>query len=260
MMASDSALSLDRWLADAAGTAYSPRGQTALWQQIYSRIRDGIETGALPPGARLPGEVHMAQAFHVTRVTLRRSLRQLQDEGLLEARKGVGIFVRRPSQTYAISSGRRFSDAIDADESRISTRTLRLDRTGIDPEAASALKIRADRKAIMLHRVRLLDGDPVYLTKKVFPASRLPRFEAVYRDTASVSAVFAQHGIPRYYTEEMRVSGGFATDDEAESLHLTPNTPVIRTWAVNCDPDGTPIEYNIGCWPLEMVELRFRPS
>ncbi|MEZ5666519.1 MAG: phosphonate metabolism transcriptional regulator PhnF [Alphaproteobacteria bacterium] len=245
-------------LALAGGPAFRPRGERALWLQIYDLLRRELTSGRLRPGCQLPGENQLAEAFGVTRVTLRRALRRLQQEGVLVARKGVGVFLRKPPSVYVVASDRRFGDALVGDHGTVDTRTLGLRRRKAGRTAGERLCLPVGAPTIALRRLRLLDGQPVYLTEKLFPAERFPEFEACYRERQSVAAVYAGHGIARFSRVETRVSGGFATAAEAEALGLTPATPVLRTSALNVDEAGIPIEFSSGCWPLTMVELVFR--
>ncbi|MEM1046376.1 MAG: phosphonate metabolism transcriptional regulator PhnF [Pseudomonadota bacterium] len=254
----DSSESPDAWLHEAAAEVFAPKSDRAIWLQIYDRLCQSIADGRIAPGGRLPGEDLLSAAFGVTRVTLRRALTKLQREGLLEVRKGVGAFVRKSAGSYQIASDTRFVDALDAGAGTVSTRTLALDRAPLSAKAARALGLDMTAPAIVLTRVRLLDEHPVYLTTKYFPASRFDRFEPIYAENQSVMQVFHGHDIAASRRLETRVHGGFATRDEAKALRLTPDTPVLRTIAVNGDQGGTPIEYSLGCWPLTSVELVFR--
>ena len=71
---------------------------------------------------------------------------------------------------------------------------------------------------------------------------------------------FRAHGIDRFRRVETRVSGGFASSEEAEILQLTPGTPVFRINARNTDDAGAAIEWTKGCWPLTSVEFVFGPD
>lgn len=249
-------LDLLRPLAEAA---YEPKTGRAIWLQIYDRLLDACNDGLLSFGAKLPGEIHLAEIFRVTRVTMRRALAKLQQEGQLQSRKGVGIFIRQPPSRYAIEHSMRFADNLASGDGReISTRTISVNRALADADVAEALGIEPDTDVFVLTRLRLLDHVPVYYAIKYFPAHRFPDFKADYADDRSVLSVFRKHGIRSYKRVETHVFGGFATRGEAEALHLTHRTPLLRTASRNETPDGIPIEFTRGAWPLASVELIFR--
>lgn len=239
------------------GLVFRPRSDTPIWQQIYDYILALIDSGCLRAGSQLPGEIHLAEKLGVTRITLRRALQQLQQEGHLTSRKGVGVFVRSLPSALVVRDGSRFAESLRADGKAVATQTLFLERVPADPEMAAELRLQAGAPAIRLRRVRSADGQPIYISTKVFPADLLPDFEVVYSRRQSVTDVFVAHGIQKYRRVETRISGGFATAEEAQLLQLTPGTPVFRTSSINADASGNRIEWARGCWLLTSVDFIF---
>ncbi len=251
-------------LLTLAAPDFDARSLRPIWKQIADRLHAACADGRLNGDSRLPGENRMAEMFGVTRVTMRRALARLQQEGILHARKGVGIFVRPMPLRYRLDHGNRFADGLNRPGARIGTTTLDLTRGAATPDEAEALHLVPGDPVIRLTRVRLVDDAPVYLSRKTFPAALLTGFEAAYAARTSVRDVFQAHGIATYSRVQTRVSGGFATDAEAEALRLSPRMPVLRTVALNAAlnaaPDGRIIEYNRGTWPLTAVELVLTPQ
>ncbi len=239
------------------GLIFRPRSDTAIWQQIYDYILELIDNGYLGAGTQLPGEVHLAGKLGVTRITLRRALQKLQQEGHLTSRKGVGVFVRSPPSAFVVRDGSRFSESLRADGKSVATNTFLLVTEPANSEAAAQLGIELGSPVITISRVRTADNQPIYISTKVFPAALLPDFETVYSRRQSVTDVFIAHGIQKYRRIETRISGGFATGHEAQLLQLTPGTPVFRTSSINENAAGDRIEWTRGCWLLTSVDFIF---
>ncbi|AVH61574.1 GntR family transcriptional regulator [Streptomyces dengpaensis] len=70
------------------------RDRTARYAQVADELRGAIERSELTAGDRLPSFAELHQFFGVTVTTAQRALRILKDEGLIEGRKGEGVFVR----------------------------------------------------------------------------------------------------------------------------------------------------------------------
>lgn len=244
-------------LAAFDGLTFGPRRDSPIWQQIYDHILGLIEGGTLSPGAQLPGENHMASKLGVTRITLRRALHELQKEGHLTARKGVGIFVRSPPSILSIRDGRSFRENIDTRSRSIDTVTRLLAREPASAQVAEALGLAEGDEVVHIRRIRLVNDQPIYVNDKYFPGSRLVDFEAAYGAEQSVTSVFRAHGIDTFRRVETRIAGGFASAEEAEILQLTPGTPVFRISSRNTDEAGAGIEWSQGCWPLTSVEFVF---
>lgn len=89
---------MERFATRAAGTMNQPR----LSDQAYAGIVEIIKARDLEVGARLPSEARLAEIFGVSRAIVREALMRLASDGITEARRGSGSFVkRRPSERLA---------------------------------------------------------------------------------------------------------------------------------------------------------------
>lgn len=66
-------------------------------QRVADEVRTRIQTGALRPGDKLPPEPELMRAYSVSRSVVREAVSQLQAQGLVDTRHGVGSFVRAPA-------------------------------------------------------------------------------------------------------------------------------------------------------------------
>ncbi|HEX9972427.1 MAG TPA: FadR/GntR family transcriptional regulator [bacterium] len=72
-----------------------------LSQEIELKIEDAIRQKKLEPGNKLPSEKELCIMFGVSRTALREALRMLSARGLLNVRKGDGVYVNNFSSTHA---------------------------------------------------------------------------------------------------------------------------------------------------------------
>ncbi|OLP62010.1 GntR family transcriptional regulator [Xaviernesmea oryzae] len=72
-----------------------------LYQQIADQVRQLIQNGQYPPGARLPAERELAQQLGVSRPSLREALIALEIDGSIEIRMGSGIYALSPARQVA---------------------------------------------------------------------------------------------------------------------------------------------------------------
>ena len=96
------------------GTAPRNFAGVALWRQIADDLERAIVQGELPTGARLPGEVDIAERFAVNRHTVRRALAELSSRGLVRAARGSGTYVETSRLPYPINAHTRFSEIVGA--------------------------------------------------------------------------------------------------------------------------------------------------
>lgn len=69
---------------------------TPPYRQVANALRKRIESGAIPPGRRIPSLTELEQEFDVARDTLRKAVQVLKDEGLVKTVSGMGVFVIDP--------------------------------------------------------------------------------------------------------------------------------------------------------------------
>jgi len=77
-------------------------GSDLLYLQVAAQIRRAIADGEAKPGERLPPARDLATVLGVNTNTVLRSLRLLQDEGLLELRRRRGITVAGTPERGAV--------------------------------------------------------------------------------------------------------------------------------------------------------------
>lgn len=69
--------------------------KAARYANVYNTILKMIQDGMYPEGSKLQSEPVLAEQMNVSRSTLRQALALLQEDGIIEARRGVGNFVRK---------------------------------------------------------------------------------------------------------------------------------------------------------------------
>lgn len=70
-----------------------PASKSTLHDNILAQLLDAIRSGAWKPGEKLPGELELANKFHVSRNSIREVLKALVLSGVLKAHPGQGTFV-----------------------------------------------------------------------------------------------------------------------------------------------------------------------
>ena len=69
------------------------RSALPIYQQILRQIREAIAAGRLESGEKLPSHRQLAKELVVSPLTVKRAYDQLEQEGQVETRRGMGTFV-----------------------------------------------------------------------------------------------------------------------------------------------------------------------
>ncbi|MEV6682470.1 GntR family transcriptional regulator [Streptomyces erythrochromogenes] len=71
------------------------RSGVATYLQIVQQTQQALRLGLLAPGDRLPTAREVVEALAINPNTVLKAYRELEREGLVEGRRGLGTFVRR---------------------------------------------------------------------------------------------------------------------------------------------------------------------
>lgn len=117
--------------------------------EVAEQILEAIRRGAVVPESKLPSEAELAQLMGVSRPTIREALSGLAAVGLIEARVGIGNFVRQPTDALSYQ-------ALLLLESEASCLEIMEARTVLEPPLAElAARKRTDAQAEILMAICL---------------------------------------------------------------------------------------------------------
>ncbi|MBN1670941.1 MAG: GntR family transcriptional regulator [Kiritimatiellae bacterium] len=133
----------------------------SAYAKIADKLRHDILAGRLKPGAKLPTERELSARLAVTRMTVRRALRVLEDERLVRRRQGSGTYVG-PNPSRRIPLMIDYTGSIREHAPKLN-RTVKLCKwQPADATAADLLQVDASRDFVLYaERVDDLEGAPV---------------------------------------------------------------------------------------------------
>ncbi|WP_294284178.1 GntR family transcriptional regulator [uncultured Sphingomonas sp.] len=211
---------------------------TPLYMQLAQRLREHIDGGGIDPGSALPSERELSEMAGLSRVTVRKGIKQLIDEGVVVSKHGSGTFVARRIET----AGAKLNSFSDDTRSR-----------GQDPgvvwiyksyalateEEAAVLEVPPDVRVARLGRVRLAGDEPLAIEHAVIPAMFMPDLDAL---GDSLYQALDVHGFrPTSGTQRIRAS--LATETEAGILSVRQHSEVLRIERRTRIPDGRIVEF-----------------
>ena len=151
-----------------------------LYQQVIDIIKNEINSGAYKAGARIPNEFELAENYKVGRVTVRRAIEELVQQGYLTKRQGKGTFVNAPKLKRKIRQKddvQSFSDACRVNGMEPGACVISRKILPADSTEAQFFGVPVGTDLICVERVRTADGVPVMLENNIY----------VYEDNAYLS-------------------------------------------------------------------------
>ncbi len=131
-----------------------------LYYQIKEHLKQQINEGVFKKGEKLPTELWISQTYQASRVTVRRAIDELVQEGIVERKRGQGVYVSTSSFNRNIQ--RLTSQFEDLIKSGISTKSqlLSVEETIADAKLSLMLETKKGQKLLRVHRMRYADEKP----------------------------------------------------------------------------------------------------
>jgi GntR family transcriptional regulator len=217
----------------------------------YSEIADALRARVsnAAPGTVLPSESELSTEFQVSRVTVRRALEIMRDEGLISARQGFGWFVPvEPVRQHLTRLG-TIEDQLE-DSGRNSARRIEEFAFTSPPSHVAAILTGTD-EVLRVKRVNLADGEPFAVVTVWCPAGlgrSLSRADVESRPFYELLGVEL-----RGATQTIGADSAEASD--AALLNVPVGSPLLRCLRVTTDIDGRPVLVSEHLFPAHRTEF-----
>lgn len=242
---------LENGLYDA--TLWHRPGRGPRYLQLYRHIAEAITGGTLETGSQLPPERELAALADVSRVTVRKAITHLVNEGLVEQRQGAGSFVQPPGPKLeqSLSALTSFTEYM---QQRGKTSTSQIIDCGLyqpTPDETVALGISSHETVARVQRLRSADGTAMALENSSLPRDILPEPEKV---TTSLYEVLRDNGVSPTRAIQ-RITAVNLAADEARLLNLAIGAAVLQIDRTGYLASGRPVEFTRGLYRSDIYDF-----
>jgi GntR family transcriptional regulator len=155
-----------------------PDSPQPLYRQVQTAIREAVSSRLLNPNDALPPERELAETFEVSRITIRKAISGLVNEGVLDTRHGSGNFVHaKVEKNFAQLTS--FTEEMASRGMTASSRWISRSEGRVRPEEALTLRASPGTAVYRFQRLRLADEAPMSIEKTTILADCLPSLDAV---------------------------------------------------------------------------------
>ncbi len=222
--------------------------RTIRYQQIASELRTRVAAGEFAAGRMLPSESELSEEFAASRVTVRRALELLRDEGLVDARQGFGWFV--PGDTVRQPLGR-----LATIEEQMAASGVRSERQilefGFERAPKGIEHLLEATQVLRVKRVNLADGEPFAIVTVWCPADL---GQHLSRRDVEQSPFYELLDVPLRGATQT-IGADAASPDDARLLKVPVGSPVLRCERVTSNTAGRPVLVSHHVFPAHRTEF-----
>ena len=204
------------------------------YEAIAADIRRSIEDGTLKPGDKLPTVVEFCELYSVSKITVKRAIEQITEEGLITSRRGSGTYVKDtaglPGQAFFQGKNDR-AQGFSYEHRGEKVTSVVYDFSIVNPPAdiAAQLGIAEDDFAYQIVRVRQADEKPIVIEYT---------YGSVYH------FIREQCGL-KISSLHRTIRAVAATEEEAERLDTKPGSPLLELTQIGFLDSGAAFEYSV---------------
>lgn len=229
------------------------------YQPVYKQVRDiileKINNKEFLPGEAIPSEYELAEAYGVSRVTIRSALLDLQREAILQSIQGKGVFVLGDPVNRNLDSLTGFTRSIKELDKNPKNNLVNSFVRKAGPFFADLFKINEEDEIHYIKRISSVDKLPTALEEIYVPTEILPNLMKINTNDFSMYDIYDYYGIKVSYAEQaLEVTK--LDKNEARLLNINEQTPVFLLKCVTYGNDNKPIEFSLSYVNGEISRFR----
>jgi GntR family transcriptional regulator len=193
-----------------------------LHSRLEQRLREKIETHEWPTGFQLPSERELCELYSVSRITVRRVLKDLAVQNLVRSIPGKGTFVILPEMREPLQPLSSFSEDMRRRGFSPYSHTLQAEIIPSTESIAKSLNLPVGAEVIHLQRLRMVAPDdiPVAIQTALIPHSRCPNLLRFNLQERSLYEIFHDEYHLVLERGETVISSRLASISESELLKI----------------------------------------
>ncbi|SFS13949.1 GntR family transcriptional regulator [Yoonia litorea] len=217
----------------------------ARYTRVATRIATDIDAGRYSEREALPPERALSDQFGVSRDTMRKAIKLLEEQGYLVSRRGSGTFVAPKTLRSAQSSIDGWTDYSKRLGRRAGQKVLSVEIIAPPMAVAGLLSVTGGTSVVHVERVRYLDDLPlgVHESYLVLPQPKRLTRTALEREGSLYHLLEKEFGIALAEATDT-ISAVAASSEDAKWLEVEPGSPLLRVERLTLSKDLMPIEYS----------------
>jgi GntR family transcriptional regulator len=226
-----------------------------LYQQVRIDLLNILRSERLKPGDMLPTEKDLAEAYHVSRHTIRQAIGELASANLLERTPGRGTTVLTGRNRLKFFLDKSFAQQMVEMGLKPESEVLRKKRVKIDYTSPRSLRSKKGSSALELIRLRFGDEIPIgvqYTTIITDLCPDLPEYD--FRTESLYNLLLTKYKLPIARIDQT-ISAVFADEWHKNLLRVSGEAPLLLVTTTAYLENGEPIETSTSYYRADKYEF-----
>ena len=142
-----------------------------MYLQVKNELEKMIKSGELKPGDRIYSESELCEKYNVSRITAKKSLDELVQDGCVYRIQGRGSFVQGPKIDHKLSNFYSFTEEVKARGMIAQSIILNTEIVVPDQEVIENLNLESNEKVYFIRRLRMANDAIIALDNSYIPCS-----------------------------------------------------------------------------------------
>lgn len=194
--------------------------------QIKSAILDKIESGEMKPGDRVLSENQLAESYKVSRMTARRAVTELVEEGVLARSQGLGTFVSDHRPMSSVLEIRSINDEITHRGHRYSNQVIQQNMITANAQQAAWLGVSTGSELFHTLVVHCENDMPVQLEDRLVNPKWAPDY--LDQDFSSITANQYLSEVAPLTQADHSIEAILPSEDIATKLNIEISQPCLQ--------------------------------
>ncbi len=215
-----------------------------VYLRVYTKLKEQIRSGEYQPNDTIPPEYELEKQFNVSRITIRKAVSMLSDEGLVFVKQGKGTIVLDPKTLQKLNYVTSFTETLKQKGYEVSSRSVHVDEVVPPHGILDKLGIKRGSSVIRIQRIQVANGTNIAIMENYLNKDSFPDLIEKSGNIISLYA-FIESNYNIVINSATEYITAIASDfTESELLGISVGTPLLLVRRITYS-EGKPIEYAI---------------
>jgi GntR family transcriptional regulator, frlABCD operon transcriptional regulator len=218
-------------------------GSILLYEEIKVGIKELIKTNNLKPGDRIPNETELGKTFDVSRITIRRAIKELVDENTIEVIRGKGTFVKASKTKLHLMNLKGFTEGLSTEENNVEKQILYKKVVNDDAEIPKIFLGKYNEFLKLVRIVKDSDG-PLSLDYAYLPTSLYPDIDTLIYGNVSTFKIIREDFNIKFVRVEKEIEYIHPSTEICKYLGVNKTSTVILVKKIIYGSNDLPVHYS----------------